>query len=138
MGSPGRIGGSRDGSPGPGQYDQGSRLGGPAATITGRPEDRSRHDSPGPGSYEGSLSAIKDRAPAYKMSPTKRGDLVSNDSSSRPGPGMYDGDVPKSHFAATITGKPEDKTRNDSPGPGAYNSDHSLTRPRNPSVSFAK
>jgi len=70
------------------------------------------------------------------MSPSKRGDFVSPDS--RPGPGMYDGEVQRSHFAATITGKPSDKTRNDSPGPGAYNGNESITKPRNPSVSFSK
>ena len=96
MGSPGRLNESREGSPGPGMYDYSKGNGGPSATITGRPEDRSRGDAPGPGTYEGNLSAVKDKVPAYKMSPTKRSDLVSLEAKGRPGPGMYDGEAPRS------------------------------------------
>ena len=47
-----------------------------AARITGRPADNQRNDSPGPGYYNEDPNAVKDKVPAYRMSPTKRSGLV--------------------------------------------------------------
>ncbi len=132
--SPGRSSGrgspyEQSPSPAPGSYDVKAPRSQYAATITGRPADRLNNDAPGPGTYEGDLSAVKDKVPSYRMSPTKRSGLVNPEHSSSPAPGSYDVSAPRSKYAATITGNPADKNRNDSPGPGAYEGNDSLTRP---------
>ena len=76
--------------------------------ITGKPAEERRNDSPGPGHYNEDVNNVKDKNPAFKMSPTKRGDIVSNEAVSKPGPGMYNAEAPRSQYAATITGKPTD------------------------------
>jgi len=60
--------------------------------ITGKPADNRRNDSPGPGHYKEEFTVVKDKVVSFRMSPTKRGDIVSKEFSDRPGPGTYDGD----------------------------------------------
>lgn len=78
--------------PGPGEYDSPTRFGDDAQTVSirGRPRDISRGDSPGPGNYDPNTSITKDRTIAYKMSNSKRTDIVSKEVSNLPGPGIYD------------------------------------------------
>jgi len=74
--------------------------------ITGKPSDNRRNDSPGPGHYNEEFNVVKDKVVSHKMSPSKRGNIVSQEASSSPAPGSYTVDVPKSKRAALITGKP--------------------------------
>ena len=78
--------------PGPGEYDSPKRFGDNAQSVSirGRPRDPSRNDSPGPGNYETDISMVKDRTLAYKMSSSKRADVVSKEARNLPGPGIYD------------------------------------------------
>ncbi len=71
------------------------------------------------------------------MSPTRRGDIVGKDESSKPGPGMYEPTDQKSKRAATITGKPVDRIKNDAPGPGTYNEDQFAVRDKTPSYKMS-
>jgi hypothetical protein len=78
--------------PGPGEYDSPIKIGkdAPAVSIRGRPEDISRDDSPGPGHYDGNANIVKDKVITYKMSASKRTDIVSRQQMEQPGPGIYD------------------------------------------------
>ena len=69
--------------PGPGAYDSPQRFGqdAPSVTIRGRPEDNIRSLSPGPGNYDHSQQAIKDKVISYKMSASKRQDIVNKSAS---------------------------------------------------------
>ena len=77
--------------PGPGNYSQSSLFGknAPSFTMQGKKDQKMRDHSPGPGVYDNSTSQTKERVKAYKMSDTKRSQLVSNDNSNI-GPGHYD------------------------------------------------
>ena len=123
--------------PGPGHYEQKTPRSHYAATITGKPADNQRNDSPGPGHYNEDHGKVKDKVIAYKMSPVKRGEIVSNEASSKPGPGMYNAEAPRSHYAATITGKPADMRRNDAPGPGTYEDNTRVVKDKTPAYQMS-
>ena len=71
--------------PGPGAYTSPNKSGGPAYKMGGRHQAKMNGDAPGPGAYDGSIDAVREKAPGVKMGggPT-RGGLKGTDG---PGPG---------------------------------------------------
>jgi hypothetical protein len=57
--------------------------------MQGKKEQNHETLSPGPGAYNEGSSATKDRTISYKMSNSKRGDLVHRETKEKPGPGSY-------------------------------------------------
>lgn len=110
-------------SPAPGHYDQRSNIGGgPQFTFQSRNEPKRRDNTPGPGGYEGDTNNVKERVVSYKISNSQRPDIVSKEDRKKVGPGEYDSPIRigKDAPAASIRGRPEDKIKNEVPGPGNY------------------
>jgi hypothetical protein len=79
---------------------------------------------PGPGSYDSRLFAIQEKS--VKIGSSRRQEIITKSSIEMPGPGNYDhgntlGKGPK----FTFSNKPMRKDMTISPGPGAYEGDHS-------------
>jgi len=103
-------------SPGPGAYNPNS---GKAKGITMAPKLNLAgltDANPGPGAYASPFEVGKD-APKYSM--PGRGSTMRALGSS-PGPGSYDGSLPKSKIAASMKSRHYDKPDEFAPGPGAY------------------
>ena len=100
---------------GPGQYSHREYVGreAPGATIRGRPLERPQEDRPGPGMYE---------LPEQEKKGFTIGQRVQEKIPVTLGPGQYSYrefvgyDTP----AASIRGRPEERPREDMPGPGMY------------------
>jgi len=128
---------TKTGSPGPGIYDSPSKLGkGVSYSIGEKRESKNRNDLPGPGSYEDHHSNVRSSNPAHRISPSgKKGLDYSKDQTL--GPGFYDVKSGPGGPSYTIGERSPDRNRNDSPGPGAYDSNEANLRARNPSYSFS-
>ncbi len=76
--------------PGPGHYESPTRMGkGPAYEMGKKYKDLSDNKIPGPGYYEVKESRT---SRAYKMSETKRTEIVAEEHARSPSPGQYDND----------------------------------------------
>jgi len=115
-------------TPGPGAYDQRTKVGeGPKHIMNPRRDDvtKSKNDKyvPGPGAYSPSLNLTKSQNSTCKMGTSTRGDFYG--SKSNPGPGQYDtrGNMkgPKWGFGSERRGN---DLKSQTPGPGHYQHKH--------------
>ena len=117
------LSGSVD-TPGPGTYRV--RLDGtegPQYSMPGRGPGKQRGESPGPGQYEAeAYDKVLQKAPAYGLGSSKRGDNGTQSMKELPGPGAYDptGQMrgPKYGFGTQPRGHNKSV---DTPGAGTYN-----------------
>ncbi len=65
---------------------------------------------------------MKERVVSYKISTSQRPDIVSKEDRKKIGPGEYESPIRigKDAPAASIRGRPDDKIKNEVPGPGNY------------------
>lgn len=105
--------------PGPGEYYLGSLLGGPAASIKGRPKALKKSNYPGPGQYSDKYKTTKPRAASAKIGKSKR---MARYKEGTPGPGHYQGKDLKDKRGVKFgsSTRPATAKTIDSPGPGAY------------------
>jgi len=116
--------------PGPGNYESPSKIGtGISYKFGEKHRDAVDSDIPGPGSYEPKDSLNKDTIPAHSISKSHRGDIVSRENLSMPGPGNYES---PSRIGTGISYKFGEKHRDvvdsDIPGPGSYEPKDTLNK----------
>ncbi len=102
-------------------------------SIRGRPEDKIRNDIPGPGAYEPASNLTKDRVIAHRMDlNSQRTEIVTKEMLKMPGPGEYDSPIRIGYDAPTVTirGRPDDKIKDLSPGPGKYDPSQHIVKDR--------
>jgi len=111
-------------SPGPGAYDQRSRIEGPKCVIAGRHTQSVSSFVPGPGQYNPD-SQLRQSSTAFKYSMAGRPASASRGNGA-PGPGSYEVRVGAekqggAHFGKDLR-KPLSQSFNVAvPGPGSYN-----------------
>lgn len=112
------------GSPGPGAYEQKTKIGGPKAVIAGRHNQSATDFVPGPGQYNPDTK-LRQSSTTFKYSMAGR-PATSKNESNAPGPGAYNQELIKEKSGVRF-GKDSRKPMSSSytafvPGPGAYDS----------------
>ena len=126
MGRAGRDGirKTNEGSPGPGAYEQKTKVGGPKPVIAGRHVQNAVNFVPGPGQYNPD-SRLRQASTTFKYSMAGR-PATATTSNAAPGPGAYDANLVREkggiHFGKDSRKGLSDSTSHFVPGPGAYDS----------------
>jgi len=84
--------------------------------------------SPGPGAYNASDYLTRDKSPSVAISQTKRNNFIMNEEASKLGPGNYEVTLKKEGPSYTIGGKGKNGSKNNIPGPGNYQPNHTVIK----------
>jgi len=129
--------------PGPGNYDIGSTIDKKHGAPFGTEKRNSREEKsfvPGPGAY----SSVQGESMVMSKNPTAVFGKSKRDGPAKvkvvPGPGAYDSKprVGKEGKKFSLSGRPKscEKTRNASPGPGAYNQSKEIIEEKPKNIKF--
>ena len=119
--------------PGPGSYASPTKIGKdtPSHSIRSGRKDLNKDFVPGPGAYNDTDTLLRDKSPSFRLGSGKRSEIVSKESATSPAPGHY---YQKSTIGVgpkyTINSRNEPKLRDNTPGPGVYDSDANFVKDR--------